>query len=110
MRAIVLSVCLVSATATFAAERFPIAGLTPAQRPAGAPTIRAVVKPKNWDERFLFGVAQPYPRSLAWRADQGAWFTPFNRPGMTGPYDLRGWHGKQTQLTRDQTASETPQR
>ena len=24
---------------------------------------------------------------------QGAWYTPFNLPGMPGYYDLRQWHG-----------------
>ena len=24
--------------------------------------------------------------------DQGNWYTPFNHPGMTGRYDIRGWH------------------
>jgi hypothetical protein len=40
----------------------------------------------------LHGVSSPIPESLKFLNDQGAWFNPFTRPGMTGPYDLRGWH------------------
>lgn len=101
---------MMSTGAAFAAERPPVAGLMPHQRPAGAPVITAPVRAANWDEKFLFGVARPVPQSLQWKKDQGGWFTPFDRAGMTGPYDLRGWHGRQTQITRDQKASATPQR
>jgi hypothetical protein len=37
-------------------------------------------------------VSQPYPASLRFLEDQGNWYTPFNRPGMLPPYDIRGWH------------------
>jgi hypothetical protein len=46
------------------------------------------------EEKFFFGVSKPRPASLSWFADQGGWYTPFNRPGATGPYDIRGWHTK----------------
>lgn len=74
---------------------FPIAGLTPSQRPAGAPVITKFTPPANWDERMFHGIARPLPASLSWAKDQGAWYTPFNRPGMTPPYDLRGWRTSQ---------------
>lgn len=70
----------------------PIAGTTPSQRPAGAPVITEFVKPEGWYSQALYGVERPYPYSLRFLEDQGAWHTPFNRPGMPGPYDLRGWY------------------
>jgi len=69
---------------------FPVAGLTPYQRPANAPvlTTNPVLDPKQ----ALHGVSAPIPDSLKFLGNQGRWFTPFTHPGMTGPYDLRGWH------------------
>ena len=49
--------------------------------------MTAPARAANWDDKFLFGVARPAPQSLQWKKDQGGWFTPFDRPGMTGPYD-----------------------
>lgn len=69
-----------------------IAGVHPAQRPAGAPVITEVIKDAGWYAKALVGVLQPYPASLRFLEDQGAWYTPFTHPGMTGPYDIRGWH------------------
>jgi len=46
----------------------------------------------GWWLAALHGVDKPVPASLAWLKDQGAWYTPFNHPGMPGSYDLRGWH------------------
>lgn len=43
--------------------------------------------------RALTGGEPPYPASLRFLEDQGAWHTPFTHPGMTGPYDIRRWHG-----------------
>ncbi len=73
------------------AEGF-IAGLKPEARPPGAPIIAAVVHDDAWLARALSGIEPPAPDSLRWLADQGAWFTPFNHAGMTGPYDIRGRH------------------
>lgn len=73
---------------------YPIAGVHPERRPDGAPSIREFVRPTGWQERFFFGVAKPVPSSLSWAADQGAWFTPFNRQGMSPPYDIRNWFKK----------------
>lgn len=71
-----------------------IAGSKPDQRPAGAPRIQHFVKPPEWYAQALYGVSAPYPASTRFLEAQGAWYTPFTRPGMTGPYDIRGWHKK----------------
>lgn len=69
---------------------YPIAGVDPDRRPEGAPIIREVQRSKDWEKRFYQGISKPYPPHLD-AVDQGAWYTPFSRPGMTEPYDLRGW-------------------
>ncbi|HHC30146.1 MAG TPA: hypothetical protein ENK80_06260 [Rhodobacterales bacterium] len=69
-----------------------IAGVHPSQRPAGAPVIVEMAKDGDWYANALHGVLAPYPASLRFLEDQGAWYTPFIHPGMTGPYDIRGWH------------------
>ncbi len=71
---------------------YPIAGLTPDQRPAGAPMVTAMNKDPGWYERALHGVERPYPDSLKFLDNQGPWYTPFNHPGMPGRYDIRHWH------------------
>lgn len=75
-----------------AAGSYPIAGTQPDRRPQDAPVITEGT-PRS-TVRFFYGVAQPRPPSLSWSNDQGAWYTPFNQPGMTGPYDIRGWHAR----------------
>jgi hypothetical protein len=82
---------LISASAPEAAES-PIAGTSPSQRPVGAPEITEVDHPGAWYTAALYGVSRPYPYSLRFLEDQGNWHTPFDRPGMTGRYDIRGWH------------------
>ena len=69
-----------------------IAGAAPNQRPEGAPVIRFFSKDAHWYEQALKGVSQPYPRTLSFLDNQGAWFNPFQHPGMVGPYDIRGHH------------------
>lgn len=69
-----------------------IAGLAPSVRPAGAPVITEMHKDAAWYARALTGVTEPFPASLRFLEDQGAWFTPFTHPGMPAPYDIRGWH------------------
>jgi hypothetical protein len=71
---------------------YPIAGTQPSERPAGAPTVTEVQRPKGWYARALTGISQPYPPSLRFLEDQGDWYTPFIRPGMHGRYDIRGWY------------------
>ncbi len=73
---------------------YPIAGVKPDQRPEGAPVIKEFIKDAAWYANALHGVESPYPASLHFLENQGAWYTPFNHPGMTGPYDIRGWHKK----------------
>jgi hypothetical protein len=73
-------------------DGFPVAGTEPAKRPLGAAVIQSVQKDASWYARALTGISQPYPDSLRFLEDQGNWYTPFDRPGMTGRYDLRGWH------------------
>ena len=74
---------------------YPIAGVKPHQRPENAPTItQAPTKDGEWYANALHGVAPPYPASLRFLEDQQNWFTPFTRSGMTGPYDIRGWHSE----------------
>jgi len=70
-----------------------IAGTQPWQRPAGAPVITEVHRSPEWLQRALTGVSAPYPASLRFLEYQGNWYTPFTRPGMPPPYDIRGWHG-----------------
>ncbi len=69
-----------------------VAGVAPSVRPAGAPVITEFVKTPEWYAQALSGVSQPYPESLKFLEDVGGWWAPFIHPGMTGPYDIRGWH------------------
>ncbi len=73
---------------------FLVGGASPSERPAMAPRIEKMENNDAWYARALFGLSKPYPVSFRFLEDQGGWFTPFNRPGMTGPYDLRGWHSR----------------
>lgn len=74
------------------AEGYPVAGLTPSTRPDGAPVITVMTKAADWYAKALTGVEPPYPNSLRFLEDQGNWYSPFLRPGMIGPYDIRHWH------------------
>jgi len=73
------------------AAAYPVAGLAPYQRPAGAPVITHVRHGPPWYANALTGVIPPYPASLRFLEDQGNWYTPFDRPGMSNPYNIRGW-------------------
>lgn len=81
---------------TEAVEPAWIAGVQPDRRPAEAPVIQRMEKHSGWYTWALTGTTRPYPESFRFLEDQEAWYTPFSRPGMTGPYDLRGWHGPTT--------------
>ena len=81
---------LFSLTAASADTGF-IAGLNPAARPANAPVITTFEPGEAWRMRALQGIREPHA-GLAFLKDQGAWYTPFNRPNLTGRYDLRGLH------------------
>lgn len=92
-RVLIVACCLcLQGTIAAAAESYSTAGLRPWQRPEGAP--RLTNDPPIDKQQALRGISQPVPTSLKFLDDQGGWFTPFTRPGMTGPYDLRGWHAK----------------
>lgn len=88
-----LTLLLATASALSEGDRW-IAGTQPSQRPSTAPRITTVDHPGAWYTFALHGVTRPYPQSLRFLEDQGNWHTPFNRPGMPGRYDIRGWHQK----------------
>jgi hypothetical protein len=69
-----------------------VAGLAPNQRPAGAPVIRDYVMNTDRRTRSVKGISEPASAGFEFIDSQGAWYTPFNRPGMPGYYDLRNWH------------------
>jgi len=71
---------------------YPIAGINSDKRPQEAPVITKFFKNTQWYEQALHGVYEPYPSSLQFLEDQGAWHTPFNRPGFKGAYDIRNWY------------------
>jgi len=89
---IMVSVFMLGQSGIAAAQTYPIAGSAPYQRPEGAPTLVSVNHGPPWYANALTGVAQPYPVSLRFLEHQGNWYTPFNRPGMLPPYDIRHWH------------------
>ena len=89
-----IAIALISTAAGAGAAEYPVAGLAPDRRPESAPTIVNFVRPSGWERRFFAGVAEPRPESLSWSANQGGWYTPFDRPGMIGPYDIRNWRSK----------------
>lgn len=69
-----------------------IGGTEPDRRPEAAPVAREGGLDEAARAVALKGVTKPYPASLGFLNDQGGWYTPFSHPGMTGPYDIRGWH------------------
>lgn len=75
----------------------PTAGVQPDQRPTGAPVITKVAKNKEWFKQAETGLQPPFSPSLSFLLYQGNWHTPFNRPGMLGKYDIRGWHNQSPQ-------------
>lgn len=84
--------CLALTTVAAAQNDVFIAGVKPQQRPESAPVISKVSDDAAWKKSALHGVSKPYPDTLKFLNNQGNWFTPFAHPGMTGPYDIRGWH------------------
>ena len=70
-----------------------IAGLAPYERPQGAPGLLEALPEAVRTRWATHGISEPVPPSiLAFLKYQGAWYTPFSHPGMTGNYDIRGWH------------------
>ena len=100
-RRTIAAIALVSSASSMAAADYPIAGTSPAERPQAAPRITTVDKDQSWYGQALSGLPPPYPASFRFLEDQGNWHTPFNRPGMTGPYDVRGWHRPRDPTRRD---------
>lgn len=88
----IIVIAFVASTAPALSQELFIAGAEPSVRPADAPVVQELRKDATWYQQALSGVEQPYPYSLRFLEDQGNWFTPFRKPGMTGPYDLRNWH------------------
>lgn len=74
------------------AEAAPVAGLAPDARPLGAPVLKTFSATPEARAQATRGLSQPLPPGLAFLKDQGAWYTPFTRPGMPGYYDIRGLH------------------
>lgn len=68
-----------------------IAGLNPAERPVGAPVIVSFEPGDTWRALALKGIHQPQT-GVGFLKDQGAWYTPFNRPNLLGRYDIRSLH------------------
>lgn len=83
-----LAVGIAALAVPAAAEPF-IAGVAPDKRPAAAPRLTAPT-PLPPDAQTA-GIATPLP-PLSFIKDHGGWYTPFTRPGMPGPYDIRGLH------------------
>ena len=72
-----------------------VAGLAPHARPELAPVLRQAIPESVRADKATHGITGPVPESIeGFLKDQGGWYTPFSRPGMTGAYDLRGWHGQ----------------
>ena len=93
MRLPVLILLLAGINAAMAdAPAYSVAGLQPDARPAGAPVIHQHTTSEAAKARLQRGIVLPAPATLAVMRDQEAWYTPFDRPGMLGYYDLRGWH------------------
>lgn len=94
----VLLSALASVSLAQANAGMPVAGLAPAARPVDAPRITAALAPDK--TQALHGVTEPVPSSLRFLNHQGGWFNPFAFPGMTPPYDLRGWHARPAPNTK----------
>ena len=80
-------------------DRF-VAGSAPYRRPANAPVVKTFAASAEWRKAALIGVTEPLPASLKVLDSQGAWYTPFDQPGMPGYYDLRGMHAVPTASKR----------
>jgi len=71
-----------------------VAGLHPDRRPDAAPPQPSeVMRTPEQVERALHGVEKPVPGNVESIAATGSWWVPLRQPGMSGPYDIRGWHG-----------------
>ncbi len=93
---------------THAAHAEFVAGSQPSQRPTDAPKLSSDNKDDAWYLHALKGVSMPYPAALCFLQHQGQWFTPFNRAGMTGPYDMRRWHSATSTVVAGEHPSRRP--
>ncbi len=85
-----IGVLVVAGMAQAAGSPAYVAGTAPDHRREDAPVIREA---RPLDKKTAFhGIDEPYPASLDVFDSQGAWYTPFTRAGMTGRYDIRGYH------------------
>lgn len=82
---------LLTAGTAQAGDITDIAGLKPDRRPTAAPVVMRFEQSDAWKAQALRGLGQP-ASGVGFLKDQGAWYTPFNRPNMPGRYDLRGLH------------------
>lgn len=78
------------------AQTGEVAGLQPYQRPQGAPVIERYDQSDAWKAQALKGIGEPHT-GVGFLKDQGAWYTPFNRPNLTGRYDIRHLHDNNKQ-------------
>ena len=69
-----------------------VAGLQPDRRPPGAPVITEANFTSEQMARFLRGIEGQPPGNVTTIVATGQWYVPMRHPGMTPPYDLRGWH------------------
>ena len=69
-----------------------VAGVQPDRRPQNAPRVTQVEHDQAWRDRTRRGISQPYPPALEFIESHGHWYTPFDRPGMPGRYDIRTLH------------------
>ena len=91
-RTVSLSILLILASPIAHGATMPIAGLKPDRPPEGAPVLRDDTADAAKQKARLTGITKPYPGNVERIAQQGNWYSPMFRPGMHGPYDLRGWH------------------
>lgn len=78
------------------AQSVEVAGLQPDRRPAGAPAIERFEPGEAWKSKATKGIGEPQ-NGIGFLKDQGAWYTPFDRPNLTGRYDIRGLYGNEKQ-------------
>ncbi len=92
MRGVLTLLVFTATTPAIGADEF-IAGLEPAVRPEGAPVIDRVSRSEAQRANALRGIEAPVPVDVQQMVDsQGNWYTPFEHPGMIGPYDIRRLH------------------
>lgn len=84
--------CCLAAAVQAQAVDAPVAGLQPDRRPVAAPRLLEAPVDADLRQRRLAGISQPWPGNVERIAEQGGWYSPMFLPGMSGPYDLRGWH------------------